>query len=155
VSSGADQQQRDGAARRRGRDRHGRGLRGPLAPAHVPVSRTRAEQFDDAVLDALEHLERRWAAELAGVQLVVEDVPPVAAADPGSDPVLFGEVALGRVIPAARRRPARLVLYRRPIEARVADTDGLEDLALMVLVDLVADLLGLTPEQVDPDIDDH
>ena len=33
------------------RDRHGRGLRGRLVPAEVPLARTRAEQFDDLVLD--------------------------------------------------------------------------------------------------------
>jgi len=31
----------------RRRDRRGRGMRGTLAPAQVPVSRTRSEIFDD------------------------------------------------------------------------------------------------------------
>ena len=149
----ADEQHRGSARPTRRRDRHGRGLRGPLAPPHVPVTRTRAETFDDAVLDALEHLERRWAAELAGVQIVVEDVPPPGAAEPG-DPAHAGDVPLGRVEPAARRRPARLVVYRRPIEARAEDGEALDELALIVLTDLVADLLGLTPEQIDPDAAD-
>ncbi len=126
------------------RDRHGRGLRGPLAPRGVPVARSRAERFDDAVLDALEHLERRWASELAGVVVLVEEVPPESTTE-------STEVPLGRVEPAQRRRPARLVVYRRPVEARARDPHDLEDLAAVVLVDLVADLLGLTPEQVDPD----
>jgi hypothetical protein len=42
------------------RDRHGRGLRGRLVPDGVPLARSRAEQFDDLVLDAVEDLERRW-----------------------------------------------------------------------------------------------
>src|SRR3712207_8198549 len=57
------------------RDRHGRGLRGRLVPAEVPLARSRAEQFDDLVLDAVEDLERRWERELAGVEFAVEDVP--------------------------------------------------------------------------------
>ena len=61
------------------------------------------------------------------------------------------EVPLGRVEPAQRRRAARLVVYRRPVEARAHDPRDLEELAQLVLTDLVADLLGLTPEQVDPD----
>src|SRR5262245_58272391 len=61
---------------RRGRDRHGRGLRGRLVPASVPLARTRAEIFDDLVLDAVEALEKRYARELAGVEFAVEDVPP-------------------------------------------------------------------------------
>ncbi len=113
----------------------------------VPLARSRAERFDDAVLDALEHLEQRWATELAGVVVLVEEVPPEPTA--GST-----EVSLGRVEPAQRRRPARLVVYRRPLEARAKDPHDLEDLAALVLIDLVADLLGLSPDQVDPDLTD-
>src|SRR3954469_17787746 len=58
------------------RDRHGRGLRGRLVPATVPLARTKAEIFDDLVLDTVESLERRYAKELAGVEFAVEDVPP-------------------------------------------------------------------------------
>ena len=64
------------------RDRHGRGLRGRLVPADVPLARSRAEQFDDLVLDAVEDLERRWERELAGVEFAVEDVPWVEHASP-------------------------------------------------------------------------
>ena len=123
----------------RRRERRGRGLRGPLAPPHVPVVRSRAEIFDDAVLDALERLERRWASELAGVQVLVEEVPPDR---PDPTP---RDVPLGRVEPAQRRRPARLVVYRRPVEARARDPRDLDELAQIVLTDLVADLLGADP----------
>jgi hypothetical protein len=40
---------RVGAVRRR--DRRGRGIRGPLLPPTLPAHRTRAERFDDQVLD--------------------------------------------------------------------------------------------------------
>ena len=65
-----------GAGRPSRRDRHGRGLRGRLVPATVPLARTKAEIFDDLVLDTVEGLERRYAKELAGVEFAVEDVPP-------------------------------------------------------------------------------
>src|SRR4051812_15286177 len=64
------------------RDRHGRGLRGRLVPAEVPLARSRAEQFDDLVLDAVEDIERRWERELAGVEFAVEDVPWVEHTSP-------------------------------------------------------------------------
>src|SRR5690349_15109984 len=64
------------------RDRHGRGLRGRLVPDGVPLARSRAEQFDDLVLDAVEDLERRWERELAGVEFAVEDVPWVEHTNP-------------------------------------------------------------------------
>lgn len=66
---------RPGSGRRNHRDRHGRGLRGRLVPATVPLARTKAEIFDDLVLDTVETLERRFAKELAGVEFAVEDVP--------------------------------------------------------------------------------
>ena len=115
-------------------------------PPDVPLARTRAERFDDLVLDAVEHLEERWSAELAGVEFAVEDVPTPEPDDPpGDDPV-----PLGRVLPAAGRTPARIVLYRRPIEARAPTRDALADLVHDVVVEQVASLLGVDPDTVDP-----
>lgn len=133
--------------RRDRRDRHGRGLRGLLVPAELPLARTRAERFDDLVLDAVEDLEHRWARELAGVQFAVEPVPPTGPdAGYGEEPV-----PLGAVKPAHATTPARVVLYRRPIEARAADPVALADLVHDVVVEQVAHLLGVDPEVVDPD----
>ena len=89
------------------RDRHGRGLRGRLVPADVPLARSRAEQFDDLVLDAVEDIERRWERELAGVEFAVEDVPWVEHTDPDEvvlDPDVLddGTVPLARVPPTGR-----------------------------------------------------
>ena len=47
------------------------------------------------------------------------------------------------------QRPARVVLYRRPLETR-ADGDELDDLVADVVVEQVAHLLELPPEDVDP-----
>ncbi|HEY5183339.1 MAG TPA: metallopeptidase family protein [Actinomycetes bacterium] len=128
----------------RRRDRHGRGIRGPLAPASVPYPPTRSERFDDLVLGAVERVEGGFAAELAGVELAVEEVPPPRP----------GPVPLGRVDPPAGGRPARLVVYRRPVELRSPDVRDRPGLVRDVVVELVADLLGLSPEQVDPDYGD-
>lgn len=130
--------------RRRRRDRRGRGLRGPLLPGDVPAARTRAERFDDVVLDAVERLERRWQAELAAVEFAVEDVPP---ADPS--PWEHGEVPLGRFFPAERGLPPRVVVYRRPVETR-SEEGELPGLVHEVVVEQVAHALGLEPEKVDP-----
>lgn len=130
------------------RDRHGRGLRGPLAPDAVPVSRSRQERFDDLVLDSVERLERRLGAQVDDVEFAVEEVPPTepeALLDP-VDPV-----PLGRSEPPGHGRPARVVVYRRPIELRAPVTADRATLVHEVVVEQVADLLGLTPEQVDPE----
>lgn len=149
----------------RRRDRRDRGLRGPLAPAALPLRRTRAQQFDDLVLDAVEALERRWADELRGVEFAVEEVPPgpgspgrpatrpITDIDPADlDPTdLEGGVRLGRAFPVAGTRPARIVAYRRPIENRAHGRRALGTLVHDVIVEQVAELLGLAPEAIDPD----
>jgi hypothetical protein len=137
-----------GPSWRRHRDRRGRGIRGPLAPRGVPLARTRAERFDDLVLDAVERLERRWSRELDGVEFGVEDVPPAGV--PGGP---LGEpVPLGRVLRIGAH-PPRIVIYRRPVEARAIDLQELSALVHDVVVEQVADLLGMEPEAVDPRYD--
>ena len=141
------------------RDRHGRGLRGRLVPPEVPLTRTRGEQFDDLVLDAVEELEHRWERELAGVEFAVEDVPWVEHTDPDevvpdADVLDDGSVPLARLLPAHRENgrdvAARIVIYRRPLELRAHDRDDLADLVRDVVVDQVAVLLGRDPEEIDP-----
>jgi hypothetical protein len=129
----------------RRRDRRGRGLRGPLLPPGAPAHRTRAEKFDDTVLGAVERIERRWPA-IGGTEFAVEDVP---ASDPA--PWETGGVPLGRLFPAEAGQPARIVVYRRPVEARATEPDELVDLVNDVLVEQVAHLLARTPEEIDPD----
>lgn len=132
------------------RDRRGRGLRGELAPRAVPRQRTRGEQFDDLVLDAVEELEGRWAAELAAVEFAVEDVP---ALTPGSgvefDPevVVDRGVPLGRLLRSGVQGPdgtagPTIVVYRRPVEARAREGEDRADLIFTVVAELVAEFLG-------------
>jgi predicted Zn-dependent protease with MMP-like domain len=57
---------------------------------------------------------------------------------------------LGRLLPAGvdgagRPTAARVVVYRRPLEARAADRSDLADLVRDVVVDQVARLLQLDP----------
>lgn len=132
----------------RRRDRRSRGPRGLLAPPQVPLRRSKADRFDELVLDAVEHLEVRWADALAVVEFAVEAVPPDDEPSADGDPV-----ALCRLEPSGpgSSPPARIVLYRRPLEARGRDTEDLADLVLDVVVHEVARLLELTPEVVDPE----
>lgn len=130
-------------SRRRRRDKHGRGLRGPLAPSDVPLAKSRAEKFDDLVLDAVERIERRWKAELARIEFAVEDVPSL-------DGWLHDWVPLARNYPAHGALPPRVVLFRRPLETRALSHQDLRRLVRDVVVEEVASLFGTDPEQVDP-----
>lgn len=121
-------------------------VRGPLAPRGVPVTRSRSQRFDDLVLDAIERIERRYVAELAEVEFAVEDVPDLDRVDPEPDGIPLGAVMAGRP-----GQPTRVVIYRRPIELRTIDDGELADFVRDVVVEHVSELLGLPPEEVDPD----
>lgn len=137
----------------RRRDRRGRGLRGPLAPPESPLSLTRAEAFNNLVLDAVERLEVSWRKELAAVEFAVEAVPASESARSAEEMAATSPsgVPLSRLHHGGAGRNARIVLYRRPIEARAK---GRTDLAILVqdlITEQVADLLGIAPEAIDPD----
>ncbi|MFI5689219.1 metallopeptidase family protein [Streptomyces sp. NPDC051636] len=131
----------------RRRDRHGRGMRGPIAPPQVPLAASRAEVFADLVQDSVERLERRWP-QLAEIDFMVLEVPRLDGrpGDNWSDEA----VPLGGIIPARDGRRARVVVYRRPVEIRTKGRDERAALVHEVVVEQVAELLGLTPETVDP-----
>ncbi len=142
---------RPGQIRRR--DRHGRGLRGSLAPPDAPIYRTRAQRFDDLVLQAVGQLEPRWQAELAGVEFAVEEIPPADLPDDDPDPVPLARLDPGwpqASDPQHPARPARIVVYRRPLLARADGEEELAELVLDVIVEEFARLLGIDPEAVDP-----
>jgi predicted Zn-dependent protease with MMP-like domain len=137
----------------RRRDRHGRGLRGTLTPPGTPLYRTRAQRFDDLVLQAVAQLEPRWHAQLAGIEFAVEEIPPAGLPDDDQDAVPLAMLDPGWPGPGdAQRpaRPARIVLYRRPLLARADGEDELAELVLDLVVEEFARLLGVDPEDVDP-----
>ncbi|WP_460961544.1 metallopeptidase family protein [Parasphingorhabdus pacifica] len=141
------------------RDRRGRGLRGPLYPSSVPVARSRSQRFDGLVLEALEPIERRWHAELTQLDVAVDEVPEVNVTAPDKvvwedDMVIDANVPLARLIPAGVDRRglptrARIVLYRRPLEARARDGSDMADLLHDVLIEQVATYLGLDPDVIE------
>jgi predicted Zn-dependent protease with MMP-like domain len=124
-----------------------------LAPSVVPLHRSRAEAFDELVLDAVEELEEHWAEDVAGIEFAVDDVPaplgPSADFDP--DLVLDRGVPLGRLIRAGEEGAApTVVIYRRPVEARTVSDEDRADLVFMVVAELVAELLGRDVDEIDP-----
>ncbi|OIK24387.1 hypothetical protein VT52_027375 [Streptomyces malaysiense] len=123
-------------------------MRGPIAPPQVPLAASRAEVFADLVQDSVERLERRWP-QLAEVEFLVLEVPrlegPESVAPWGDE-----TVPLGGIVPAREGRRARVVVYRRPVEIRSKGRDERAALVHEVVVEQVAELLGLTPETVDP-----
>lgn len=115
----------------------------------MPNSRTRAESFDQAVLQSVADLELEWGNRLSAIEFAVDEVPPLprGPVTPSSDVVLDNGVPLSRFVPPGvdrRGRPtrARIVIYRRPVEGRAIDADDLSELVIEVLREQVTAVLG-------------
>lgn len=143
----------DGAvAPRPRRDRRGRGMRGPAVlpltwPAlghRPPRPRARREVFDRILLDVVTELDERWASHLGLVEYAVEDIPQLP------DDWDTARVPLSSLVRGSGSTPTRLVVFRRPLEHRAQDRAELEAIILTVVVEQVAELLGIEPADVDP-----
>jgi predicted Zn-dependent protease with MMP-like domain len=110
---------------------------------------SRRQRFDDLVLDSAARLEGALGNRLDQVEFAVEDVPP---ADPA--PWEAGGTPLGRAFPAHGRTPARVVVYRRPVESRAESQRELSLIVQDIVVEQVAGLFGMAPEDLDPRYED-
>jgi len=129
--------------RRVARDRHGRGLRGPLAPPTSPLTSPRDEQFADLVVRAVDRLEPRWRVHLDEVDVLVDDAPTVH-----DDTV---EVVLAEHRPGMRPRSVTVIVFRRPVELRALERTARIDLVRDLVAEQIAEAVGLAPEDLDPD----
>ena len=137
---------------RRRRDRHGRGLRGPLLPTGLPAARTRSQRFEDLVVDSAERLRELWPVALATVAYLVEEIPQdLEGLLVSGNPAPLGKHTHG--MPAtddAPEQPSLITIYRHPVES-LCDTPGqVRELVHEVMIDQVAGLLNIDPDTVDP-----
>ena len=122
-------------------------MRGPgVLPRQpgVPELPTKRERFDELVLAAVKDLDGRWSDRLGLVEYAVEDTPDIPA---DWDP---DQVPLSSLVRGSGAKPTRLVLFRRPIEHRCETRSDLEAMVVTILVEQVAELLGVDAEDVDP-----
>lgn len=130
-------------------ERHARHRRSPSDRRRRPVDGSRAastDRFQRLVTDAVASLPPRLSVHLEGVQLAIEDVPPPQPRGDGD------EVPLCRYDVAAPGEPEggfdgsppdRLVLYRRPLEARAISQHDLVDLVRQTLSMQIARQAGI------------
>lgn len=134
----------------RARDRRGRGVRGPsalpgpLSPRGVDYPGTAAERFDALVLSLVAELGRRWGERWGSLEFAVEETPLVP------EDWAEAEVPLATLVHGADEQPSRIVVFRHPIILRAPSRPETAALVLAVLVEQVAELLGIEPEEVDP-----
>lgn len=111
---------------------------------------SRADAFDQLVLDAVDRITPRAGGRLDGVEVAVELLP-------GGDVLVAAErdgtIPLGEARPGQGRRPSRIVVYRRPVESRAQGLGELVSLIDLVVVEQAAALLMVAPEDLDPDYD--
>lgn len=125
-------------------------MRGPaVVPATpgVPRIRTARERFDDLTLAIVTEIEERWQDRLGLVEYAVEDAPQIP------DDWTAGTVPLSSLVRGTGGNPTRIVLFRRPIEHRCETRSDLEAMVLTIVVEQVAELLGIEADQVDPRYD--
>lgn len=128
------------------RDRRGRGPRGPMAlpgplsPRSVPAHRAPRAAFDLLVRDVLGALESHFTAEPDHVEFVVEEAPLLPPE--WSDDVPLSIVTSGDGV--------RVVLFRIPISQRCAGREDLEDLVWSVVLDRLAEVWHMSPDDLDP-----
>ena len=121
-------------------------MRGPAVLPRQPGRpelRTPRERFDELALDIVTEVDQRWQDRLGLVEYAVEDAPLIP------DDWSPDTVPLSSLVRGTGATPTRLVLFRRPIEHRAETRDDLEALVHTVVVEQLAELLDLTPDQVD------
>lgn len=104
----------------------------------------RADLFDAAVTDSIARIHRHRGTALRGVQFGIEEVPPTQA------PWVDNQIPLAAAIEPTGGQPARVVIYRRPLEHRAASSRGLRILVHRTIVEQVSALTGVSVEDLDP-----
>ncbi len=122
-------------------------MRGPAQLAGPGPSRLHTSaraRFDALALSIVAEVDGRWHERLGVVEYAVEDAPQIP------DDWESLTVPLSSLIRGTGIQPTRLVLFRRPMEHRCETRADLEAMVLTVVVEQVAELLGLDPQVVDP-----
>lgn len=117
------------------RNRHGRGTRTPMFGTRLPRYRTRTGMFDDMVAAQVRRLGQAWPELIRPLQFAVEDVPPSDPTPWQTEPNMTSQC-----FPASHGIPARVVLYRMPLQTEAPTK---LELQLAVRDELVAPHSGI------------
>jgi len=141
------------------RDRHGRGLRGPLAQSNpitgqaaaVKLRLSRVEFFRRCVEGSISRIKKTCPAAIEGVAIGIEQVPTQAAIWQGLTD--HDAIPLAGAI-EGDDQPARIALYQRSLERQALDRDDLAMLIHQTLVEQLSSLTGRSTIEIDPTFDD-
>ena len=135
------------------RERHGRGLRGPLAlpnpltgnPVPLRARVQGAEYFTACVGQAVARVSASCPRALTAIDVGVEDVPSVVSGWSRD------RVPLAAAIGPEPPHHGQVVLYRRPLEHRARTRKGLRILVFRTLVEQLHALTEIPLEELDPE----
>ena len=127
----------------RSRDRHDRGLHGPVALPDSNNRKTvplrplsRVEYFNQCVKQALATIAEVDPHALDGMVVGVEDVPLLKTAWSGD------RVPMSAALEPSKNRPAQIVIYQRPLEHRASSRSALRSLVHRTIVEQLSALTG-------------
>ncbi len=135
------------------RDRHARGLRGPMAlpnpltggPVRIRRRPRPGEFFVTCVGEAVTRIGRQCPGVLESVEIGIEDVPTLEGAWSRD------RVPLAAALEATADRPSQVIIYRRPLEHRAASRKGLRILVYRTIVEQLSALTGMPVSEIDPE----
>ncbi|MHA7859868.1 metallopeptidase family protein [Tessaracoccus sp. Y36] len=136
----------------RRRDRHDRGMRGPLATPNplsgkpVPLGRpTRVDYFNECVTNAMVDIAGACPDALNGIIVGVEEVPHLRGGWTGD------RVPLSAAVEPSRGRKAQIVIFERPLEHRASSRGELRRLVHRTIVEQLSTLTGRSIEDLGGD----
>ncbi|MGO3762975.1 metallopeptidase family protein [Glutamicibacter sp.] len=95
-----------------------------------------------------QRLAQRWPGKIEKIEFLIDPVPSDKLLDQAS--ALGERVPLASSVPAGARSPARIIIYRLPIEQIAENTGELLDLVHQCVVHEVAQLWMKPISEVDP-----
>ncbi|MGL4831802.1 MAG: metallopeptidase family protein [Propionibacteriaceae bacterium] len=134
------------------RNRHLRGLRGPLARTSpllgeaLPLRRRESSRdfFVGSIAESIRQISKDCPQALTDVTVGVEDVPTLSGAWAQE------RVPLAAATSATPTAPATVTVYRRPLEFRATSRRALDVLVYRTIVEQLAALTGLEVSTIDP-----
>ncbi len=117
-------------------------------PAPVRLNRGRQAFFTECVTDAVVRIRETCPGGLDGVDIGIEEVPPV-------DRLWTDDrIPLAAAVEATTVQAAQIVVYQRPLEHRAGSRTELRDLVHRTLAEQLAALTARSITDIDPSLDD-
>lgn len=118
-------------------------------PAKVPQPMRGATLFLECMRDAIARLNAHCPDVINQIEFGMDEVPDAGTLWRSSNAEYA--IPLASAVDAVDDKPARIVVYRRPLERRASDRYELAEIVYETLVDQIVALTGRSIDEIDPD----